>query len=299
MTAASDGLVLIDKPAGPTSHDVVAMVRRALGGIRVGHTGTLDPPATGLLAIVLGRATRLARYLPREPKTYVGRFVLGVTTATDDLTGTVLRRHDGPLPDDLSVVAAARALEGSQLQVPPSVSAKRVAGRRLYAFARRGELVTAPAVEVHVDRFDVRRGTEPSSWEYELVVTAGTYVRACIRDLGARLGCGAAVASLRRTAIGPWSVENALTCPDDPSAWRPALTARVIELDAMPLTVDPVRLSDGAAQRLFASGGSIRCPAPELSAGTEVAVHAASGGLLGIGELVNGLVHPRVVVIDR
>jgi tRNA pseudouridine55 synthase len=138
MSEAWDGLLPIDKPAGPTSHDLVARVRWATGAARVGHTGTLDPGATGLLLLLLGHATRLARFVPDAPKTYRGVLALGVATTSDDLSGDVVRRHQGPLPsaDVIRAVAASRL--GRQMQVPPAFSARHVGGTRLYRLARRG-----------------------------------------------------------------------------------------------------------------------------------------------------------------
>ena len=146
MTGAGcEGLLLVDKSAGLTSHDVVSRVRRGCQLRRVGHAGTLDPMATGLLPLVLGRATRLVRFLPHSPKEYTGSLRLGVTTNTDDRTGRVLTRHRGPLPEADRVVAAARVLEGTHAQVPPDVSARHIGGRRMYELAREGAKIEAPA----------------------------------------------------------------------------------------------------------------------------------------------------------
>ena len=150
------GLLLVDKPEGPTSHDIVAWVRRASGQRRVGHAGTLDPMASGLLPLVLGAATRLVRFLPSEPKVYRGRFELGWTSHTDDVTGRPLARHDGPLPDADAVIRASGELEGERPQIPPSVSARKVGGVRMYRLARRGVAVEAPASTVVVAGFEIK-----------------------------------------------------------------------------------------------------------------------------------------------
>ena len=286
-----DGLVLLDKPAGPTSHDVVAGVRDALGGVRVGHTGTLDPPATGLLAVVVGRATRLTRYLPSEPKTYAGRLALGVTTSTDDAVGTIIARHEGALPPAAEVARAAAALVGRRGQVPPSVSAKRVGGKRLYKLARAGRPSLAAAVEVTIDRFAVGATDDPAELDYELVVSSGTYVRACVRDLGQALGCGASVATLRRVAIGPWDVALAVPWPARAETLRDAL----VGIDALPLALDRVDLADSRDGMLFSAGTAIPCPQGTMDA-REVAVHSSRGSLLGIGETRDGMLRPRVVL---
>ena len=135
MSGAWEGLLLIDKPSGPTSHDIVVAVRRASGQSRIGHAGTLDPLASGLLPLVLGHATRLVRFLPHSPKSYTGTFRLGLRTDSDDVTGRTLDRHAGPLPEPHAVVEAAGALIGRQQQVPPRVSARKVGGQRLYRLA--------------------------------------------------------------------------------------------------------------------------------------------------------------------
>ena len=286
-----DGLVLLDKPAGPTSHDVVAAVRAALGDVRAGHTGTLDPPATGLLAVVLGRATRLVRYLPQEPKTYVGRLALGVTTSTDDTTGAVLARHEGALPPRADVARAAAALVGRGEQVPPSVSAKRVGGKRLYKLARAGRPSTAAAVEVTIDRFVVAPTPDPAEFDYELVVSSGTYVRACVRDLGHALGCGASVASLRRVAIGPWEVGTAVPWPVPVERLREAL----VGIDVLPLALARIDLVEPRDGVLFSAGTVIPSP-PGAADGRELAVHSSQGSLLGVGETRDGTLRPRVVL---
>jgi tRNA pseudouridine55 synthase len=299
VTQAWDGLLLIDKPAGPTSHDIVASVRRATGGARVGHTGTLDPPATGLLVLVLGCATRLARFLPSEPKTYAGEFVLGVTTTTDDLAGEATSRHDGPIPSAHQVVLAASERIGRQMQVPPSVSAKHVAGKRLYALARRGKPVTAAAAEVVVDRFTVTPTSQADTWGYEMVVSSGTYVRAAVRDLGEALGCGGAVASLRRTAVGPLRVEDAIAWPADRASLRAAAVGGLIVADAMPLAMPDVTLDAEEPRRRFAAGVAIPWPGNPPPVLPAVAVRAPSGALLGVGSVDEGMLRPKVVLPAR
>lgn len=294
MTEPWEGLLLIDKPAGPTSHDIVARVRAALGGARVGHTGTLDPPATGLLLLVLGRATRLARFLPSDPKVYEGVFELGVTTDTDDLSGEVRRRHGGLPPHADEVRTAAARLEGRHMQVPPAVSAKRVAGTRLYRLARRGRPAEAAPVEVLISSVRVAPTLDPALWTYELVVSTGTYVRAAVRDLGEMLGCGAAVSTLRRTAIGPLSVAEAMPWPEDRAALKDAVATALRPIDRLPLALPGLILPDEPAGARFAGGAAVRWTEPVPSG--LVAVRGASGGLLGIGAVEDGHLLPKVVL---
>jgi len=296
MSEPLEGLLLIDKPAGPTSHDLVAQVRAGTGVRRVGHTGTLDPPATGLLLLLLGHATRLARFLPSAPKTYRGILELGVVTASDDLAGQVVRRHEGPLPGPGEILAAAASRLGRQLQVPPAFSARHVDGQRLYRAARRGVVVDAPPSEVVIDRFELTPTEAEHLWAYELTVSAGTYVRAAVRDLGAALGCGAAVASLRRTAIGPFRVEDALTLPADRTGLRAAAERRVIPIDALPLELPAVSLTSPADATAFGAGRATEVSGSSPDSPSLVAVRDALGRLLGVGFVSEGTVRPQVVL---
>ena len=290
--AGLEGLLLVDKPAGPTSHDIVAWVRRATGQRRVGHTGTLDPPASGLLVLALGRATRLIRFLPAAPKIYEGSIALGLTTVTDDLSGEVLERSADPLPGFDAVREAARAFLGLQSQVPPAVSARKVGGERLYRLARQGRFVEAPPSEIEVYRFELLPGTEEGRIAFRADVSTGTYIRSLARDLGARLGCGAALAELRRTAIGPFELASAVAPPEKgQSEWKPPTT---IPLDRIPLTLPATEIGPGDLDR-YAHGTAV--PAPPGIAGW-VRVVSAEGHLLGLGEVVEGLLTPRVVLID-
>lgn len=289
-----EGLLLVDKPAGLTSHDVVNRVRRGCNLRRVGHAGTLDPMATGLLPLVLGRATRLVRFLPHSPKEYIGRLRLGCTTSTDDRTGKVLTRHRGPLPQADSVLAAARRLEGTQQQVPPDVSARHVAGRRLYEIAREGTRIEAPAAKVEVGRFELQPTPDPEIYDLTAEVSAGTYIRALARDLGRELGCGGVLESLVRTRIGPMGLEDARKLPDDGPDRSWLLGAR-IPLEQMPLTLAAVRLSDTDQVRRFAMGQALRVVG-EAGVEGQVRVLDPSGALLGIADGRDEALYPRVVL---
>jgi tRNA pseudouridine55 synthase len=202
------GLVVVDKEAGWTSHDVVARCRRIFGQRRVGHAGTLDPDATGVLLVGLGRATRLMRFLTVLPKTYQGEVVLGTSTSTLDASGAVTGTWDMDGVTLADMRAGAGTLTGSIEQVPPMVSAVKVGGQRLHALARQGIEVERAARPVTVHRFDVAPGLAPGVFRIEVECSSGTYVRVLAADLGGALGGGAHLQNLRRTRIGSFSVED-------------------------------------------------------------------------------------------
>jgi tRNA pseudouridine55 synthase len=204
-----DGIAVVDKPAGCTSHDVVARARRHLGTRKVGHAGTLDPDATGVLVLGVGRATRLLRYVGDLPKAYVGEVVLGVATSTLDAAGEVVATADmtGVGLDD--VRAAAARMVGVIEQVPPMVSAVQVGGRRLHELAREGVEVEREPRTVTVHRFDVDGEAGPGVFRVAVECSSGTYVRSLAADLAAALGGVAHLRALRRTAVGPFTAERA------------------------------------------------------------------------------------------
>jgi len=213
--------VVIDKPAGWTSHDVVARCRRIYGQRRVGHSGTLDPGATGVLLVGLGRVTRLLRFLSDLPKTYVGEVVLGVSTTTLDDEGEVTGRWDMSDVGAGEVTAAAAGLTGDIMQVPPMVSAVHVDGRRLHELARQGLEVERQPRPVTVWEFDASPAAEAGVWAIRVTCSSGTYVRVLAADLGTRLGGGAHLRRLRREAIGPFDAGSARTLAEveaDPAA---------------------------------------------------------------------------------
>lgn len=227
-----DGLLPLDKPVGPTSHDMVALARKRLGTRRIGHTGTLDPFASGLLLLCLGRATRLAEYLSDFPKEYVALARLGESTTTDDPEGETVRTSEGWLDLTSGEIAAALAsLEGEQDQVPPSYSAKKVGGRTAYARARGGEAVRLEPVPVSVHGIQLEEVNLPLV-RFRVRCSTGTYIRAIARDLGDRLGVGAHLIELRRLGIGPYRVDHALgpEALDDPTEVE---RARVSPADAV------------------------------------------------------------------
>jgi tRNA pseudouridine55 synthase len=263
----SSAVLLVDKPAGPTSFDCVARVRGALGGrrVKVGHAGTLDPFATGLLALLVGRATRLAPYLVGLDKGYRAVVQFGVRSDTGDPEG-VLEPGGGPLPDAAALAGACADLVGLSLQVPPSTSAIKVGGKRAYALARAGHVVDLPAREVRLYELDVLSYDAALGLAVlDVRCSKGTYIRALARDLGETLGCGAYCAELRRLAIGHLRVADAGTL-DAVSAdplqghWRVPLGDALGHLPARELEpAERDALLHGRAIAAHGEQGPLRC----------------------------------------
>ena len=279
MAAGPDGLLLVDKPSGMTSHDVVDAERRHLGTRKIGHAGTLDPMATGLLVLGVGRATRLLRYLGDLPKTYEGSGRLGEETDTLDAEGAVLRtRPVTSTREDLERTCAS--LLGETMQAPPAYSAIKVGGRKLYEAARAGERLEAPPRPVRVDAFEVTEFTPPA-FDFVVTCSGGTYVRVLMADVGTTLGCGAHLSRLRRTAIGPFSVADARL----PGEGQPLpVEAAVRHLPRVDL---------GAEEARAASHGSILGPTGTTG---PHAVFGPDGRLIGVYRDDGAKARPEVVL---
>jgi len=207
----TNGLLLIDKASGLTSHDVVAQVRKVLDESRVGHAGTLDPMATGLLVLGVGASTRLLRFAQSEVKRYVGTVRLGVATDSLDAQGAVVDERPVPELTSVEVMAAAAAMIGAQRQVPPMVSALKVRGRRLHELAREGVHVERDARDITVSEFSLTATDDPASWDFEVECTVGTYVRVLLSDLALALGTVGHLSALRRVSSGHHHVDQAVT----------------------------------------------------------------------------------------
>lgn len=258
-----DGVLVIDKPAGMGSTDVVRVVRRAAGMKKVGHTGTLDPDATGVLVVCLGRATRLVRFLQAGRKTYEARMVLGVTTTTQDTSGEVVEERSAAYVDESAFCETAARFVGDLAQVPPMVSAVKVGGERLYEAARRGEDVEREArdVTVHELVVDSFEPGDRATASFLVTCSAGTYVRTIAHDIGEQLGCGGALSDLRRVANGPFTVDEAVTLDEVERRGREGGLEEVAldlleALRALPrVVVDDERAQDAVnGRRLPASG---------------------------------------------
>ena len=226
---ALDGLLLVDKPAGPTSHDIVARIRRQFRIPKVGHGGTLDPMATGLLIILLGKGTKISERVMGHDKTYVGVFRLGVETDSQDADGLVVAEKDASGVTVAQVAEQMHARLGDQMQMPPMVSAIKVQGVPLYKLARKGQTVERPPKLIHLYRFDLLAFSPPDV-RFAVECTKGTYVRTLAHDIGQSLGVGAHLTRLRRTRIGRLDIAQA--APLDDLLARPALDDRVIPLAA-------------------------------------------------------------------
>ena len=282
--APDDGLLLVDKPAGMTSHDAVDRARRALRTKRIGHGGTLDPFATGLLVLLVGRVTRLLPYLDGEPKAYEATIRFGAETDTDDLTGAVT--VEAPIPERAAVEKAIDGLTGDIEQVPPAYSAKQVGGTRAYAAARRGQALALAAVPVRVARWEIRAWRAPEC-DVSVVCGGGTYIRALARDLGRAAGSAAHLTALRRTGSGRFAVRDAVAVD--------AISFAAVRspIEAIP---DAERVVvDATTRARIARGMTIprRADASALAA-----IVDESGELLAVAEPEGEVWQPRVVLVD-
>ncbi|HEX8687565.1 MAG TPA: tRNA pseudouridine(55) synthase TruB [Pyrinomonadaceae bacterium] len=307
-----DGILIIDKPAGWTSHDVVARARRVLKEKRVGHTGTLDPFATGVLVLLVGRATRLAQFLSGAEKEYETVIRLGYATDTGDLTGE--RRDDlspgGAAPDCAAVTrerleAALAPLRGEIEQVPPMYSAKKVQGKKLYELARQGREVVREAARVRVSAFEIVADADGSLLRHDddgtcdvrarVVCSAGTYVRSLAESVGENLGTGAHLAALRRTRAGEFRVERALSleglqqCVEAGREFLLPMEAALPQMPSAHLTA--------AESRRVRNGAAVPSPLAPAD-GAHVAVFEEGGALVAVAvyDAASGLLRPRVML---
>jgi len=278
-------VLLVAKPAGPTSHDMVDIVRRSLGTRRVGHTGTLDPFAEGLLVMVVGRATRLVPFAAQWTKSYEGRLRLGATTDTDDATGQVQEQRPVAV-DRAGLERTLDGFRGTVRQRPPAYSAVKVAGERAYRRARRGETVEPAEREVEIRALEVTRFAPPDV-EFRATVSAGTYVRSLARDIGAALGCGGHLVALRRTTVGPFRLEDAVA----PAAAGPAdvLPPGVLVRHLERRDVDAVERDAVVHGRWIRAAGDV--------AASPVAMFAGET-LVAVAERAGDVWKPRVVLAD-
>jgi len=292
------GVVNLDKPVGPTSHDMVALLRRLTGDRRIGHAGTLDPLASGVLPILVGAATRFSQELTGGSKRYTATIHLGATSATDDAEGPV-SATSAPIPDEAAIRGAVAGFVGTFDQMPPAFSARKSGGRTAHRAARSGEPLVLAARRVMVDAIDVLRieavegGTEV---EIDLRCGPGTYVRSIARDLGERLGCGGYLAALRRTEAAGLRVADSVT-PTDLEALRDeGRLAEAIQPVASLLSLPRLHLSEQDADR-FRHGSRIAVADPPTE--RRLAIFDAADQLLGIGSVAGGQLQPEKVIPAR
>jgi len=296
-----DGVLVVDKPQGPTSHDVVTLARRALGVSRIGHTGTLDPMATGVLPLVIGRATRLAQFLTASDKDYEATVAFGRTTNTYDAMGTIITTS-GERPTRDQVEQALGRFRGTFEQTPPAFSAKNIAGARSYDIARKARdgVVTLPkAVTITVRELNLI-SCDGETAVLQMRVTAGFYVRSLAHDLGAALGMGGVLTALRRTRSGEFGLEGSVPLADVLQAGREALAARLLPFSLLLPELPAVTLR-GPEQVVRIKNGVEIAPADLLAALTPlpelVRVVGADGTLVALARPAKtpGFLHASVV----
>jgi tRNA pseudouridine55 synthase len=288
------GWLIVDKPAGPTSSTVVAVAKRALAAAKAGHAGTLDPAATGLLAIALGEATKTVPFVTDASKAYRFTVRWGAATATDDAEGAVLATSDArPTPE--AIRAALPAFTGEILQIPPQISAVKVDGSRAYTLARAGETLDLAARPLHVERLYLVATPNRDTAVLEMACGKGGYVRSIARDLGEALGCLGHVTALRRLWSGPFTLDAAVDWPTL-EAGGPALAARLLPLEAALAGVPELACPPHVIARLL-NGNPVPLPAhPALFEG-DTAWASAGGVPLAIGTWRDGALHPSRVLV--
>ncbi len=291
---------LLDKPVGPTSHDLILAARRTLGVRRIGHTGTLDPFASGLLILCVGSVTRLVEYFHELPKTYLATVHLGAETTTDDRTGEITASTDEWRGVALETLETAlEAMTGRIDQIPPTYSAKRQGGRRAHEMARAGEEFDLEPRRVHIHELRLESYIPPVV-QLSAVVSTGTYIRAIARDLGRTLGCGGHLSELRRTSIGPFTVQDAI----DPASFEALNPARHTPEEPVPGWIEPeqalawlpaVHVSPEDAEHIR-HGRMIETASP--GSGTNPVVLYAGGRLLALAQREGEILKPEKVFLD-
>ncbi len=283
-----DGALVVDKPAGPTSHDIVHRVRRIVG-TKVGHTGTLDPAATGVLVLVLGRATRLSSLLTSSEKEYVAEVRLGHVTDTYDSEGRVLEEHPVPRLERCEVEQTLDRFRGTIRQIPPMFSAIKIDGEPLYRAARRNEVRERPSREVTIHELELLE-LDPPALRIRVVCSAGTYIRSLAYDIGQRIGCGAILDSLQRTRSGHFRLNQAIPLERLADEWKD----RLLQMSEL-LPQLPVRRLSHEEGRAIVHGN----PIPDLSCestGDILWRLTLEGDLLALAELRDGAYRPKIVL---
>ena len=293
------GILLIDKPLGPTSHDVVARMRNTSRERGVGHTGTLDPRATGLLPLVMGKATRLAPYIAGADKTYDATVMFGSETSTDDGGGSVTQDLGSAAPSEAEVRDALLKFVGTFDQVPPIVSAKRVDGHKSYDLARQNKAVELKPVSVTVRELLLTKVDGPLAY-MTVTATAGFYVRALARDLGRAIGCGAHLSALRRTRSGSFTIAQSVPL-DEAERLGPAVEKYLINPSDALAHFPAITVNDLGLQRVLHGnplnpGHIAGHVVPTTELGQKVRILDQQGALIALGDSRGGMLHPSVVI---
>ncbi len=279
------GILIVNKPIGLTSHDVVGRVRRLFGTRRVGHTGTLDPLAEGVLVVLIGRAAKAAEYLVCDQKCYRATMRLGLTSDTEDVTGTLVK-SECPLPTEARILAACREFVGEIEQIPPMYSALKVGGQKLYDLARRGITVERQARPVTIHALTATPTDTPTDYLLDVTCSAGTYIRTLCADIGASLGCGAVMATLQRTAAGGFSLDGAHTLEELEAMTEDERLSCLLPTESLFDTLPACHLP-AFYERLLRSGCEIyqKKIGTHLALGTRVRVCTADGKFFALGEV--------------
>lgn len=276
-----NGIILVDKPCDWTSHDVVGKLRGILHERRIGHSGTLDPMATGLLVVFVGRATRAVEFAEADSKEYIAGLRLGVSTDTQDITGNTLKSSNS-LPSRAELEQALSAFKGEISQIPPMYSAIKVGGKKLYELARRGESVERKPRKITIDMLDII-GENDGDYILDIVCSKGTYIRTLCNDIGDALGCGGCMSSLRRVKAGVFSIEQAYTIDEiQAAANNGELDASLISVDRLFSAYPALTVSDTAEKKLC-NGNIIKLVSPNGI----YRVYSQTGAFLLLGEVAD------------
>ncbi len=289
-----NGLLVIDKPTAMTSHDVVSHLRRATGESTIGHLGTLDPLATGVLPLLLGKYTRLAQFFGPLPKTYTGAIRFGFATDTYDADGIPATPLDAPLPSNTQIQSAAARFRGQVEQTPPPFSAKKVEGKPAYKAARRGETVVLKSVSLLIDEFVIGEIKDGCA-EFTIRISSGGYVRSVAHDLGKVLGCGAHLARLRRIAAGPFTLSQAMTLEEVCAQAAAGSLDRCLPHPRTLLPELPATTADLWVAGRLRNGNAVNLP--EFSTAPLAKVFAGQRDLVAIVRRVAGTLFQPIVVL--
>lgn len=279
------GIILVDKPQGLTSHDIVSRLRRQFQTRRVGHAGTLDPLATGLLVIAIGPATRFLQYLPLEPKEYVVTYKFGLSTNTYDADGETTEERDIPFNLKELITDSIPTFLGDQEQLPPMFSAVKKNGKPLYAYARKGEEVERPKRKIYISEYELLHLDEDTA-TFRIVCSGGTYIRTLGHDLGVKLGCGAHVTKLQRTKVGKFNLENA-------TKWEASNVEALIPLSKALPPLPLITLNEAQAEKV--QHGQEILSNSEIPT-EKVGMLGPNGNVLGIGHVTGNKVQPECVL---